>query len=232
MLKDRTNRLAIWALNAYVHLLMRRHFNSVQVDGFGGFDLALRNPASYPLVLYGHHRSWWDGFFAFALGRHYGMQQRVMMEEKNLQKYRFFRRVGAFGVNLESVRSRSQSFRHALHFLRGEDQRRCFLIYPQGRLVSPLEKHWPSFQPGLESLLRLCPAVTAIPLIHEIVPVKHPLPDVWIELGKPLLGRHRPSLGDLEAALQGTYESFQEKALALSPSHSSFFLRQPKAARS
>lgn len=227
MLLDRTNRFATGLLAVYARRLLCRHFHSVRVDGVPFFTDELQPSANQPLIFYGNHYSWWDGFFLFLLGKHYGLNMRVMMEEQNLRRYPFFRYTGAFGINLDDERSRGQSLLHAARFLRDDSQGpRALLIYPHGRLVSPLEKEWPPFKPGLEALLRLCPKARALPISHEIVPGKYPRPEVYLEVGEAFSAEQRPSLSELENGLWQTRTALIEKALG-EPSKDMFYLREP-----
>lgn len=200
MLPDKTRAGAVLLLDGYLRLQFLRHFQRVEVHGFDGYENSLSEPDGPPLIFYGNHQSWWDGFFMFSLGRRLGLEFRVIMEEKNLRRFSFFRLTGAFGVDLSSIRGRAESLLHAVRLLRGKGKRRrCLTIYPHGTLISPWMDPWPPFQPGLEALLRLCPSARAVPIIHEIVPGPERLPVVWIEIGKPLEPGF--SSNELEAAL-------------------------------
>lgn len=225
MLLEKPNRFHVGLLDIYVRGLMRRRFHTVQVDGFAGFDDWFFEKKNYPVVFYGFHRSWWDGFFVFRLGRRYRLDLRVMMEAANLKKYPYFQHVGAFGVDLQNTAGRAASLRHTVKYLRGEAARRAFLIYPHGRLVSPLEKEWPPFQPGLEAILRLCPQARAVPIVHEIIQGKQSRPDAYIELGQPIPGADKPTLTQLESALHQTFDTLSEKVLSDKPSKDFFRLR-------
>lgn len=228
MLTERHNSLATGMLDVYLRWAFRRYFQSVRVDGVHGFAGLLASSVERPLVLFGNHFSWWDGFFVFMLGRRMGLNMRIIMEEENLRRYPFFRYTGAFGVNLADERSRAQSLLHAVRFLRDEAQGpRALIIYPHGRLVSPLESSWPPFRPGLESLLRLCPQAVAVPVAHEIVPGQHPRTDVFIEVGQALQAKDTPALSQLEQALTLTHTRLKAKALQ-GPSPEAFYLRRPK----
>lgn len=228
MIKEKSNRFCISMLHWYLRYQLSRRFFSVRVDGFDGFDTFFRNAESYPVLFFGNHQTWWDGFFAYELARHYDIDQRVIMEEKNLRKFPFFRYVGVFGVDLQSKAGRAQSLMHCVRTLKTEKPRRTLLIYPHGRLVSPLESTWPPFQPGIETILKLSPEVQAVPIIHEIVPGNHQLPEVFMEVGQPIPAKSRPDLAQLEHALADTRASMARKALERSHSSGSFFLSGPR----
>ncbi len=227
MLTDRTSALATRTLQGYLWWKFHRHFHSVRVSGEHGQLEVQGHDSNRPLILYGNHCSWWDAFFVFMLGRRFGLDMRVMMEERNLRRYPFFRYTGAFGVDLSNERSRARSLLHAVRFLRQDTQHpRALLIYPHGRLVSPLEKQWPPFQPGLEALLRLCPQARAVPVAHEIVPGRHDRQEVFIEVGRPLSAAARPCVEALEKALHQTRAVLVAKALG-EPDERAFYLRAP-----
>src|SRR5262249_11056728 len=78
--------LVYWGL---VRAAIWSHFDRVWLKVAG----PLPRPAKGPLIVYLNHPSWWDGYMAFVLNRivlgdHF--QGYLMMEEKELRRYRFF----------------------------------------------------------------------------------------------------------------------------------------------
>ena len=52
-----------------------------------------------PLLITPNHSTWWDGFFFYTLNKRiFRRKGYLMMLEEQLSKYRFFRRIGAFGI--------------------------------------------------------------------------------------------------------------------------------------
>lgn len=98
-----------------------------------------------PILLIGNHFSWWDGFFA----RHVNLklfkrQLHVMMDEEQLAKRMFLRRLGAFSIKKNS-RSAIESLNYAISVL--EDSRNLLVLFPQGQFQS-LHQHPLTFEKG------------------------------------------------------------------------------------
>lgn len=172
-------------LDAYLRWKYRQRFYQVRVGGFPGWQEWLRSEAPYPLIWFGNHETWWDGLLDFSLTRRFGMDNRLMMEAKNLRQFPFFQKCGVFGVELDSPRGRADGLLHAVHLLKESSQRRCLILYPHGRLTQPWED--PPFQPGLTAMLKRAPNATALPVWREMRFGAHELPTVEIQLGQVIL---------------------------------------------
>ncbi len=207
MLPARHNQFLSALLIYYLRRLFRRHFRGIYVAGEAGTQDFLEQPGSYPLIFFSNHQTWWDGFFELPLIRQFRMFPFLMMEEKNLQRLKFFRNTGVFGVDLDSPRERARGLLYATRILRNvpEGQRRALFLYPHGRIVSPHEP-WPHFLGGLEVLLRKSPATAAVPVYKRILFGNTPLPEVSLYVGKPLARDSNPGTADLEQALLDTGE--------------------------
>lgn len=87
---------------------LRKHFHAVRVSRGGGRP----RPTDDPVLVVMNHPSWWDAMIGFPLlplfpaGEHFAAIDAVAV-----RKYRFFTRLGFFGVD-------SSSFRGAADFLR------------------------------------------------------------------------------------------------------------------
>jgi hypothetical protein len=116
-----------------------------------------------PLMIVPNHGTWWDGFFVYLLNRLlFGRKLHLMMLEEQLQRYGFFRRVGAFGIRPGLPRGVQEALRYSAEVLQDPDNALC--LFPQGELryhaLRPL-----GFQRGLERILRLCgTSVQLLPL--------------------------------------------------------------------
>lgn len=115
----------------YNRNLFRRRFAALKVQGIE--NLQDRN-SDLPLVLYANHSSWWDGLMAFEIGRAAGLDQFLMMEEKQLKQLFLFRRLGAFSVVRENPRESVRSINYAARILK-EKPNRAVWIFPQGEIL-------------------------------------------------------------------------------------------------
>ena len=106
------------------HLIGRR-FAGLRVAGWESL-----RPRDAPLLLYANHCSWWDALVIIHLNHLRGLDGYAMMEERQLQQYKFFRRLGAFGVRRDSPRNARESLDYITDILR--DTPRALWIFPQG----------------------------------------------------------------------------------------------------
>jgi hypothetical protein len=148
MIAARHQRWAEWLFFPFVKGLLRRSFHSLRLLG----ELPRLDPG-LPLVIVPNHGTWWDGFFAYILNRLlFGRKLYLMMLEEQLARYRFFRRVGAFGIRPGLPRSVLETLRYSAELLRDPGNALC--LFPQGELryhaLRPL-----GFQRGLERILKL-----------------------------------------------------------------------------
>lgn len=154
-------RLLAW----YFRRRVRRSFAAVHVRGLGALRASLaelRAAHPVPLVLYANHPGWWDAVLPFLVSvDELGLDAYGMMEEPQLARYRFFRRIGMFSVDRERPREAMRSLSYAAELLRGRN--RALWVFPQGELVSadlvPLR-----FQSGTAHLLRMLGDVAAAPV--------------------------------------------------------------------
>ncbi len=130
-----------------------------------------------------NHSSWWDGLFMYfstqkaSIGDHY-----MMMEQRQLEKYAFFRKVGAYSIDRSDPGDIRASFRYTSELLRSGKRP---WMFPQGS-IQHLESRPLAFQPGVGLLLRQNPEVSVVPvtLYHGLF--QHSKPDVTMLVGKPL----------------------------------------------
>jgi hypothetical protein len=143
---------------AYLKGLLRRSFHRLSL--FGELPPLDRER---PLLIVPNHGTWWDGFFVYILNRLlFGRKLYLMMLEEQLSRYRFFRRVGAFGIRPGRPHEVLEALRYSAEVLRDPGNALC--LFPQGVLryhaLRPL-----GFQRGLERILGLChTSVQLLPL--------------------------------------------------------------------
>lgn len=77
------------------------------------------------LVVAANHHSWWDGYLAFLLARRLRRPLTLVMAERQLDRYPFFRRQGAIGT---------RELRTALRRVRAGA---VLVIYPEGAIGAP-----------------------------------------------------------------------------------------------
>ena len=130
------------------------------------------------------------------LGQAAGSDGYCLMEQKNLERYRFLSRLGAFSIRPGEAASSLQSLRYAKELLRRP--RAAVLLFPEGEMrpfgALPLK-----LERGVELLARVTHA-ECVPLAVRYTFFEHERPDVLLEVGRP----HAP--GPL-ASFQDTLEA-------------------------
>lgn len=138
------------------HYLLRRHFHTLAMRGH--IEAAA---SDRPIVYIMNHSSWWDGLTVYHAARFAGHRQHYyMMDEKQLSRYRFFHKLGAFSIDKESLRGILQSLRYAADLLEAGNS---VWIYPQGDIYH-LEERPLYFQNGIGYLLERCPQAVVQPV--------------------------------------------------------------------
>lgn len=131
----------------YVGRYLRRSFHTVHLFGEPPqFD----DDGRTPLLVCLNHSSWWDVLFAFYFEREFfGWERYGVMDERQLQRYRLFSKLGMIGVDRTSLQGAREFLDYAERLLQG--RRRALLLTPQGAMLSN-EARPLVFQPGLAHL--------------------------------------------------------------------------------
>jgi 1-acyl-sn-glycerol-3-phosphate acyltransferase len=140
--------LIYWALVRYA---IWSYFDKVwlRVEG------PLPHPADGPLIFYLNHPSWWDGYMASVISRvalRGRFQGYLMMEERELRRYRFFSWAGCFSVNRQDHRSAARSVAYIGRLL-AERRDRALAIFPQGE-ITPNDRRPLITYPGIAHIAR------------------------------------------------------------------------------
>jgi hypothetical protein len=144
-------RHSSWAQRIFLPYILRQFRKAFQGLYFLG-PLPELDP-SLPLLVTPNHSTWWDGFFFYILNKRvWNREGYLMMLEEQLAKYRFFSRIGAFGIEPNLPRRSYEALRYSADVLRDPGNALC--IFPQGVLryteVRPLE-----FRRGVGYILEL-----------------------------------------------------------------------------
>lgn len=134
-------------------------------------------------IYYLNHNSWWDGLIPFYLDRKLFKQEaRGMMEQKQLERYPFFRKLGVFSIDPQNPRSTVRAMRYSAELLKKPDA--ALYIYPEGKLV-PFTGDIKPFKQGLGWLAKQCPDADLVPIAIYIHTMKSDKPELQIRIGKP-----------------------------------------------
>lgn len=159
----------------YLNPLLRRSFANV-------FGQGIAPPPSQPVIFIANHSSWWDGLLFFFYNRSvWRTDIHMMMDEKGLKRYGFFRYLGAFSINREKPKDILASLQYAEGLLLSG---KTVVLFPQGdefhQEIRPL-----GYSAGIAYLMERCPDVPVVPISFYYSFRHEQKPEVWVHQGKP-----------------------------------------------
>ena len=196
MIKANENKLAEKFFSIYTRSALRKHFNSIQIDGEENFLNRSNNPA----IIYSNHSNWWDGLIAYYLSRsRWNINAYLMMDEEQMQKYAFFRWIGAFSVNRSMANEAMESVNYAASLLKNNNA--VLWIYPQG-LMQPNDYRPIKFYSGISRIVGKLEGVNLIPMAMRYEFLLEQRPDVFVQIGKVKPYQKPGEIKDLTIELQ------------------------------
>jgi chlorobactene lauroyltransferase len=130
-----------------------------------------------------NHNYWFDALTPLLLNR-YAFRQRLraVMEDTQLRKHPFFKRLGAFSINRSHPRSAIRSLDVAADWLNQEGH--CLFLYPEGKLVDATVPI--SIESGVLRVIANAPMADVVPLATHIHFMRGPKPVLLIRSGDPI----------------------------------------------
>jgi len=153
---------------------------------FSGVYLKQRySPSSHSRTIYYlNHSSWWDGLIPLLLNQKcFHQQARAIMEDKQMRDHGFFKRIGAFSVNLENPKSAVRSLRYAVESLKRPHS--SLFIYPEGE-IRPFSLENPEFKSGLSWIVSKLPKLDVVPISIYFTFTEGSKPTLYLQVGKPV----------------------------------------------
>jgi 1-acyl-sn-glycerol-3-phosphate acyltransferase len=186
MLTARKSRLANALIyRALVVSAVRASFHTVNLRQDGPPPGPLTGASGAPVVLFANHCSWWDGYMLMlANQRRWRLDAYLMMEERQLARYPFFRYAGAFSVDRDNPRSAARSIAYAAQLLTAAPGR-GLLIFPQGRILAN-DRRPLGFYGGAGHLVKRLETCLARPVALRYEFIGEQKPDAFISIGAPL----------------------------------------------
>jgi len=144
------------------------------------------------MVVYLNHASWWDPLVGLLLARTHlpQLSSYVPIDAAMLERYRFFRKLGCFGVERGTLRGGRNFLRTADRILARRDS--LLWITPQGRFADVRERPL-QLEEGVGVLASRHPDAAFVPLALEYVFWSEPRPEILVSFGQPLLPMDRPA---------------------------------------
>lgn len=203
----------------YTRRYLARHFHAVRLSRAG----AVPDPGGdQPLVVYLNHASWWDPLIGLDLALRLFPKRRhhSPIDAGALARYRFFERLGFFGVEQHTARG-------ARRFLEITDEilaapRSTLWLTPEGRFTDPRLRPV-TLAPGLAHLARRMRRGLIVPLALEYPFWEERLPEALARFGGPIEAgplRHlttREVNAHLEARLESTQNCLAVEAQRRDP---------------
>jgi 1-acyl-sn-glycerol-3-phosphate acyltransferase len=180
-LAPKISRRLLSLFAGYSRWYLRRHFHSVRV-------LRERLPSvddSIPLVVYLHHASWWDPLVALLVARQQFPRRDLYapIDAQALVQYRFFARLGFFGVEAGTTRGAATFLRQSMAVL--QQPGASLWVTPQSRFVDVRERPV-RFRAGLGHLACRLDHAVFVPMAFEYVFWEERTPEVLVAWGEPL----------------------------------------------
>jgi 1-acyl-sn-glycerol-3-phosphate acyltransferase len=191
--------LAHW-FGRYATRHLANHFHAVRMSK----DSSHSNLGETgPLVVYGNHASWWDPMIAVFLTRQVfaGKKAFAPIDAAALEQYRFFEKLGFFGVDQKEGRRGAAQFLKTTGAILGRQESVLWLT-PQGEFAD-VRSRPVVFQAGIAHLARRSHGVTFLPLAIEYVFWEERFPETLLQFGDPVSSEQIAAVApDTESALQ------------------------------
>ena len=213
-------RQSRWLLNwfrRYCTRYARRHLHAVRLSQSSH---VVPSTEGKPLIFVMNHPSWWDIIIGFVLIERFAHYQHFApIDAEMLPKYRFFNRLGFFGIDATP--------RGAARFLRTSKAIfakpfRAMWITAQGKFVDPRQRPI-ELRPGVGYVASRLDEGYVIPVAVEYPFWEERTPEALVRFGEPLSASSRSRLSAhewthrIEAALTAAQDALAGEAMRRDP---------------
>jgi len=145
-----------------------------------------------PVIFYANHAYWWDGFWSQLCTEEFFHQRlHIIIELQQLQKHRFFTRIGAFSLDQSRPKSLPATLNYAAELLAAQsDRQNALWIFPQGK-IEHVDKRPLVFYKGtasmVERLLEKVPQVYLVSVVSRIEYLGEQKPELFLSFKEPKL---------------------------------------------
>ncbi|MHC5004857.1 MAG: lysophospholipid acyltransferase family protein [Planctomycetota bacterium] len=193
----------------YARRLVRRRFNALRIDRPGADALRALDELEGPMIVLLNHASWWDPLTVLVISRSLlpGRTGCAPMDREQLQRFRFMRRLGVFGIDPDDPASLAVMRDHVLrHFRSG--QRPTLALTPQGRFADVREPV--ELRPGAAAIAAAADSCEVVSLALEYVFWQDARPEVLVRVQ-----RCRPERTSTTGWQRAMQRAMRENAAAL-----------------
>lgn len=122
----------------YLRRLLAKRFHAVRAEGASAGVLAAAAGGDAPVILASSHSAWWDPLLGLWVHDRWFTAREACspIDDAMLAKFRFFRKLGMFGVHPDDPAS-LRAFVRYVDGVFARDPRGMLLMTPQGRFVDP-----------------------------------------------------------------------------------------------
>ena len=197
---------------------LRRDFHAVRISRFGPPP----DPRTPRLVVYLNHPSWWDAALITVLTVRLfpGRRGYAPVDDAMTRRYGFMQRIGAFGVEQDSLRGAALFLQAAARVLR--DPANLLFVTAQGRF-SDVRQRPLGLAPGLAHLIDRVPDAILVPMAVDYPFWDERKPELLIRFGAAIRARdllaldRRDRTAALSRALEGAMDALAADAVARDP---------------
>ena len=215
MAVPKISTFVLWFFRRIVRRYFRRHFSGVRLSG----DPNLASLSDERLIVYANHSSWWDPMVLVLLAAKLMPKRKhfAPMDAAALERYGIFKKIGVFGVEMNSARGAARFLRMGKEIVQSGG---VLWVTPQGRFADSRERPL-GFKPGLAALAaKMEGGCTVLPLAIEYVFWDERLPETLLHFGDPVRvdGQSVDEVQELlEAALLKAMETLKAEAMSRNP---------------
>ncbi len=165
----------------YARFYVGRSFYAMRLSRASCLPLAPETPT----VIFLNHPSWWDPLVAIVLAQHLMPQHRHYgpIDAEALSRYRFFQRLGFFGVAPGTRRGAATFLRVSQAIL--QQPQSVLWLTPEGHFSDPRQRPV-QLRPGLGALARRVDGVRFVPLAIEYVFWEERFPEILLRFGEAI----------------------------------------------
>lgn len=172
-----------WFWGRYFERTIRSAFFQCFINGESELSSWIHSEQKEPLILYCTHGGWWDAAAVIFLSlRTFQLDALGMMEDTQLEKYPFFRKIGMFSVNRANPRSAMESLLYCVENL--QNKHRALWIFPQGMVIHQ-ESRPVNCETGTAVLVKKLGIVHCVPVALRYDFLQEQKPEMFIRIGKP-----------------------------------------------
>lgn len=166
----------------YSDSYLTRHFHTVRLLK----NSAPKTSDALPLVVFLNHSAWWDPLVCLLLSRRFFPKRNSYgpIDGAALGRYKFFERLGFFGVDHKSPAGARAFLETAGAILRTPDS--ALWITPQGEFAD-FHARPVLLQRGLSHLTKQVERVAFVPLALQYVFWEERLPEILVGFGEPIV---------------------------------------------